>query len=41
MIEYLSYILFFIVLIVFVIYLYIKWKYGFWVVQPVYHAYEY
>lgn len=40
MIEYLSYILFFVVLIVFVIYLYIKWKYGFWMNQPVYHAYN-
>lgn len=40
MIEYLSYILFFIVLMVFVIYLYIKWKYGFWFLQPVYHAYN-
>ena len=41
MIEYLSYILFFIVLILFLIYIYIRLKYGFWVVQPVFHIYDF
>jgi len=40
MIEYLSYILFSIVLMISFIYLYIKWNYGFWMNQPVYHAYN-
>ena len=40
MIEYLSYILFFTVLIIFIIYIYIRLKYGFWAVQPVYHIYD-
>lgn len=41
MIEYLSYILFFTVLILFLIYIYIRVKYGFWVVQPVFHVYDF
>ena len=41
MIEYLSYILFFTVLIIFIIYIYIRLKYGFWVVQPVFHIYDF
>lgn len=40
MIEYLSYILFFTVIIIFIIYIYIKIKYGFWVYQPVFHIYD-
>ena len=41
MIEYLSYILFFTTLIIFIIYIYIRMKYGFWVVQPVFHVYDF
>ena len=41
MIEYLSYILFFTFLIFFIIYIYIRLKYGFWVVQPVFHVYDF
>lgn len=41
MLEYLSYILFFGLLIIFVIYIYIHIKYGFWVLQPVFHVYDY
>jgi hypothetical protein len=41
MLEYLSYILFFGVLFVFIIYIYIRIKYGFWVIQPVFHVYDY
>jgi hypothetical protein len=41
MIEYLSYILFFTTLIIFIIYIYIRLKYGFWVVQPVFHVYDF
>ena len=41
MLEYLSYILFFTVLIIIIIYIYIRIKYGFWVMQPVFHAYDY
>lgn len=41
MIEYLSYILFFTTLIIFIIYIYIRHKYGFWVVQPVFHVYDF
>lgn len=41
MLEYLSYILFFGVLICFIIYIYIHLKYGFWVKQPVFHIYDY
>ena len=40
MIEYISYILFFTTLIIFFIYIYIRLKYGFWAVQPVYHIYD-
>jgi hypothetical protein len=40
MIEYLSYILFFSVLTLFLIYIYIKLKYGFWFDQPVFHVYD-
>jgi ribosomal protein S18 acetylase RimI-like enzyme len=41
MLEYLSYILFFGVLIILLLYLYIKLKYGFWVIQPVFHVYDF
>jgi len=40
MLEYLSYILFFGILIILIIYSYIKIKYGFWVIQPVFHIYD-
>jgi len=40
MIEYFSYILFFTTLIAFIIYIYIRIKYGFWVYQPVFHIYD-
>ena len=40
MLEYLSYILCFGILILFVIYTYIRAKYGFWVSQPVFHVYD-
>ena len=41
MLEYLSYILCFTILIVFTIYIYIHLKYGFWVLQPVFHVYDF
>jgi hypothetical protein len=41
MFEYLSYILSFGILIIFLIYVYIRLKYGFWVMQPVFHVYDY
>jgi hypothetical protein len=41
MFEYLSYILCFGLLIIFLIYIYIRVKYGFWVLQPVFHVYDY
>jgi len=40
MLEYLSYILFFGILIIVIIYLYIRLKYGFWALQPVFHVYD-
>lgn len=40
MLDYLSYILCFVILITFVIYIYIRLKYGFWVMQPVFHIYD-
>jgi GNAT superfamily N-acetyltransferase len=40
MLEILSYILFFGLLIIILVYLYIKIKFGFWVVQPVFHIYD-
>jgi hypothetical protein len=40
MLDYLSYILFFGLLIIVIIYLYIRLKYGFWVLQPVFHVYD-
>jgi len=40
MFEYLSYILCFGMLIIFLIYIYIRVKYGFWVLQPVFHVYD-
>ena len=40
MIEYLSYFIFFISIIVTILYFYIKYKYGFWVIQPVFHIYD-
>jgi GNAT superfamily N-acetyltransferase len=41
MLENISYILFFGFLILFIIYIYIRVKYGFWAVQPVFHVYDY
>jgi len=41
MLDYLSYILCFGILIVFTIYIYIRLKYGFWVMQPVFHVYDF
>jgi len=41
MFEHLSYILFFGILIIFLFYAYIRLKYGFWVLQPVFHVYDY
>jgi len=40
MLEYLSYILFFGLLIIIVIYVYIRFKFGFWAIQPVFHIYD-
>jgi GNAT superfamily N-acetyltransferase len=40
MFEYLSYILFFGILIIGFIFLYIKVKFGFWAIQPVFHIYD-
>ena len=40
MLEYLSYILFFITLIVIFVYGYIRLKFGFWALQPVFHIYD-
>jgi hypothetical protein len=40
MFEYLSYILCFGIFIIFLIYIYIRLKYGFWVLQPVFHIYD-
>ena len=41
MLEYLSYILFFGLLILFLIYIYIRVKFGFWAIQPVFHVYDF
>jgi hypothetical protein len=41
MFEYLSYILCFGILIIILIYIYIRVKYGFWVLQPVFHIYDF
>ena len=41
MFEYLSYILCFGILVIFLIYIYIRVKYGFWVLQPVFHVYDF
>ncbi len=41
MFEYLSYVLCFGLIIIFLIYAYIRLKYGFWVMQPVFHVYDY
>jgi len=41
MFEYLSYILCFGILIIFLIYIYIRLKYGFWLLQPVFHIYDF
>ena len=40
MLEYLSYILFFGLLMIIIIYGYIRFKFGFWAVQPVFHIYD-
>jgi len=41
MLEYISYILFFGILIIFLIYIYIRLKFGFWAIQPVFHIYDF
>ena len=41
MLEYLSYTLFFSVLIIFILYIYIRLKFGFWAIQPVFHIYDF
>jgi len=41
MFEYLSYVLCFGLLIILFIYVYIRIKYGFWVIQPVFHIYDF
>ena len=40
MLEFLSYILFFGTIIIFIVYLYIRLKFGFWAIQPVFHIYD-
>ena len=40
MLENISYILFFGALIILIVYAYIRLKYGFWVLQPVFHIYD-
>ena len=40
MFEYVSYTLFFTILIASIIYLYLRFKYGFWFIQPVFHIYN-
>jgi hypothetical protein len=40
MLEYLSYILFFGLLMIIIIYGYIRFKFGFWALQPVFHVYD-
>jgi len=40
MLDYLSYILFFTTLIIIVIYIFIRLKFGFWALQPVFHLYD-
>jgi len=40
MLDYISYISFFGILIICIIYIYIKCKFGFWVSQPVFHVYD-
>ena len=39
--DYLSYIFFFVAIIILIIYSYIRIKYGFWVLQPVFHIYDF
>lgn len=41
MLENLSYVLFFGMLIIFLTYIYVRTKYGFWVLQPVFHIYDF
>jgi hypothetical protein len=40
MFEYLSYILLLVIIIILVIFGYFKAKYGFWIIQPVFHVYD-
>ena len=40
MLEYLSYVLCFLMLAMIIIYIYVHLKYGFWVLQPVFHIYN-
>ena len=41
LLEYLSYITFFLFLTILITYLYLKYKYGFWMIQPVFHVYDF
>ena len=41
MLDYISYTLFFIVLSILLIYIYIRLKFGFWAIQPVFHVYDF
>ena len=41
MYELLSYIFIIIIIIIFIFYTYIKIKYGFWIIQPVFHVYDF
>lgn len=40
MLEHISYILFFGLLIILIVYVYIRLKFGFWAIQPVFHIYD-
>ena len=40
MLEYLSYILFFGVIIIVFSFIYIRLKFGFWAIKPVFHVYD-
>ena len=41
MYEYLSYIFIILIILLLLFYLYIKAKYGFWIIQPVFHVYDF
>lgn len=40
MLEYLSYTVFFITVVILSVYIYIRLKFGFWAIQPVFHVYD-